>query len=74
MTSLRRWLLLAIAVLYGVSIPWYRESGAVPTIWFGLPDWVAVAVACYVAIAVLNAVAWLRTDVSDDGPEAGEGG
>ncbi len=38
----------------------------------GLPDWVAVAVLCYVAAAVLNAAAWLLTDVPDasdgDGP------
>lgn len=74
MTTLRRWLLLAIFVLYGISIPWYREGGTAAETWLGLPDWVAVAVVCYVAIAVLNAIAWLGTDVADDEPEAGEGG
>ena len=58
-------LLAAIALLYVVSIPWYRETGAEPEIWFGLPDWVAVALGCYVAVAVLNAIAWLRTDVPE---------
>ena len=32
---------------------------------FGLPDWVAVALACYVAAAFLNAGAWLLTDLRD---------
>ncbi len=35
----------------------------------GMPDWVAVAIGCYVLAAVLNAVAWLLTDVEDRGPE-----
>jgi hypothetical protein len=74
MMTLRRWLLVAIVVLYGVSIPWYREGGSAAETWLGLPDWVAVAVVCYVAIAVLNAIAWLGTDVRDDEPESGEGG
>jgi len=64
-----RLLLLAIiAVLYLISIPWYREAGEAPAIWLGLPDWVAVAIGCYFAAAVLNAVAWLLTDVPDADP------
>lgn len=55
-------MLVAIAGLYLLSIPWYRPSGVEPRIVGGLPDWVAVALACYLAIAVLNALAWLRTD------------
>ena len=58
--------LFMIALLYIASVPWYREAGATPSLWLGLPDWVAVSVLCYVAVAVLNAVAWLSTDVSDD--------
>ena len=61
----RRVLLALIALLYVVSIPWYRASGAEPAIWLGLPDWVAVAVGCYVAIAVLNCAAWLLADFED---------
>jgi hypothetical protein len=67
----RRFRLLLIAligVLYLISVPWYREAGEAPAIWFGLPDWVAVALGCYLAAAALNAVAWLITDVPDDGP------
>jgi hypothetical protein len=71
--ALRRGLLLAIAALYAVSIPWYRTSGEAPEFWLGLPDWVAVAIACYVGVAVLNTCAWLLTDVPE-APEVGEEG
>jgi hypothetical protein len=64
---LRAALLAAIGVLYALSIPWYRPSGAPGGSWLGLPDWVAVAVVCYGLVAVLNAAAWLVTDVDDDG-------
>jgi hypothetical protein len=70
--TVRLGLLLAIVVLYVVSIPWYRETGQVPEIVFGLPDWVALALGCYVLVAVFNCIAWLLTDVADP-PEPGEG-
>lgn len=69
---LRRVLLSVIGVLYLVSIPWYREPGAQPEIWFGLPDWVAVALACYVGVALCNAIAWWLTELGDSGPEGGQ--
>jgi hypothetical protein len=59
-------LLAAIAVLYVLSIPWYRQAGAAPAIVFGLPDWVATAVGCYLGVAVLNLLAWRLTDVGED--------
>ncbi len=62
---IRRVLLWLVAGLYAISIPWYRTSGDPSSRLFGLPDWVAVALACYVAIAVLNSVAWLLTEVPD---------
>jgi len=68
---LRRVLLAVVALLYVVSIPWYRTADAGVSRWFGLPDWVAVAVLCYAGVAVLNAVAWLLTEVPDD-VESGE--
>ena len=64
-SRLRRVLLAAVAVLYLVSVPWYREADAPLQIVFGLPDWVAVALACYVAVAVLNAIAWRLTEIPD---------
>ncbi len=60
-------LLVTIVALFAVSIPWYREAGDLPETVLGLPDWVAVALGCYVAIALLNCVAWLLTDVPDPG-------
>lgn len=63
-STLRRVLLLFIALLYVLSIPWYRGEET-PSLWWGLPDWVAVAVACYAGVAVLNALAWLLTEVPD---------
>ena len=62
---LRLVLLAIIAVLYVLSVPWYRSADAPLRIWLGLPDWVATALACYVAAAVLNAWAWWITDVRD---------
>jgi hypothetical protein len=70
---LRMGLLAAIAVLYALSIPWYRDGGDVE-IWLGLPDWVAVALGCYAAAAVLNACAWLLTDVPEGDPSRDEDG
>ncbi|MBW2279115.1 MAG: hypothetical protein JRG76_03180 [Deltaproteobacteria bacterium] len=68
---LRNLLLVLIGLLYAASIPWYRTTGETPALWLGLPDWVAVALGCYAAAAVLNAVAWWLTDVSD-APDASE--
>ena len=73
---LRRVLIAIIALLFLLSIPWYREAGEAPAIWLGLPDWVAVALGCYLAAALLNAVAWLLTEVPDrdPGPDPTGGG
>ena len=65
---LRTALLLAIGVLYVVSIPWYRTPGDAPELWLGLPGWVTVALGCYGAAALLNAAAWLLTRVEDEPP------
>ena len=56
---------MVIVVLYALSIPWYRTPGAVPHVIFGLPDWVVVAVGCYLAVAVLTALTWLRLPFHD---------
>lgn len=70
--ALRRGPLAVTALLYAVSIPWYRETGAEPTVVLGLPDWVAVALLCYVGVALCNSIAWLNTDVPDAPPEGEE--
>ncbi len=63
---LRRVCLGLIVLLYVVSVPWYRDGDAPLRLWLGLPDWVALALLCYVAVAVLNAVAWLATAIPED--------
>ena len=55
-------LIALIGLLYVASVPWYRDPDAPLRIVFGLPDWVAVAVACYAGAACLNAMAWLLSD------------
>lgn len=65
---LRALLLALIGILFVVSVPWYRATGAEVTLIWGLPDWVAVALGCYLGVAVLNSLAWLLCDVSDPEP------
>ncbi len=67
--------MVLIVLLYIVSVPWYREADAPLRIWLGLPDWVAVALLCYVGVAIVNAVAWVVTEVPDtfDHSEESEG-
>jgi hypothetical protein len=62
---LRRTLLAAIPLLYAFSIPWYRGAESELRLWWGFPDWVAAALACYVAIAVLNYAAWQLTEIPE---------
>ena len=61
----RRLLLLGVVLLFAASIPWNRGPEAPVVIWLGLPDWVTWALACYAAAAVLNALAWLATEIRD---------
>ena len=64
--------MVSIVLLYVVSVPWYREADAPLRIWLGLPDWVTVALFCYVGVAIVNAVAWIVTDVPDTFDESEE--
>lgn len=57
--------LALIVLLYVVSVPWYRDETDPLRLWLGMPDWVTVAILCYVAVACVNALAWLLTDVPD---------
>ncbi len=64
----RAGLLVAIGVLYVISVPWYRSGDGELRLLFGLPDWVAVAVLCYAGVALLNALAWLLAEVPEEPP------
>ena len=63
--------MISIALLYVFSVPWYRDLDEPLTLLMGLPDWVAVALLCYVGVAILNGIAWSLVDVSD-GPDDSE--
>ena len=65
-TRLRSVLLVAIAALYLLSVPWYRDTGSDVTFVWGLPDWVAWALGCYVGVAILNCAAWLLTEMPEE--------
>ncbi len=62
------WLAL-IAILYIVSIPWYRDAGAPLRLVGGLPDWVAVALGCYLLSALANVFAWSATPIEETVPD-----
>lgn len=70
---LRRILFVAIALLYVISVPWYRADDAPLRIVLGMPDWVAVAVCCYALIAVLNSLAWLLRDTRPEHADTATG-
>ena len=72
-SRLRLALLAVIGARYVISVPWYREAGATPELWLGLPDWVAVALVCYVSVAILNSAAWLLTELRDPDDVTDEG-
>ena len=63
---LRRLAFAAIGLLYILSVPWYRSDDDAVAIVLGLPDWVAVALGCYIGVAVLNAIAWRITDIPEE--------
>lgn len=67
---LRGWLLAAVLACFLLSVPWYRDPERPVQLWLGLPDWVAVALLCYVGVAVLNAAAWGLTDLRDEAADA----
>jgi len=71
---LRSILLVGVALCFAASIPWYRRGGEESDVWLGLPDWVSVALLCYVAVAVLNSAAWLLTEIPEGIDDERDGG
>jgi hypothetical protein len=69
----RALLLAVIGLLYLLSIPWYRAADPAPALSFGMPDWAAFALGCYLLVAILNAAAWLLTEVPDADPDPDAG-
>ena len=69
--GLRFALLGLVVLLFALSIPWYRDPGEASGLWLGLPEWVTVALLCYVGAALANAAAWLLADFDDADAEDG---
>ena len=51
----RPWIWIVYVLLFGASVPWYLPPGSPPRIWLGLPHWVVIALAAYLAVAVFTA-------------------
>lgn len=49
------WFLPVIFLLLAISIPWYRKSGEIGSVVWGLPGWVWVALLCSAALAAVTA-------------------
>ena len=65
-SRIRNALLVAMVVLYALSVPWFREPGASAEVWLGLPDWTTTSLLCFVGVAIANALAWLLVDLRDE--------
>lgn len=73
--GIRKAALFGMAALYIASVPWYwpGQDETALRVWWGLPDWVAVALGCYVGVAVLNAIAWWMTEMPEESEPGAEG-
>lgn len=46
---------MVYVLLFAASVPWYLPAGRPPRIWLGLPHWVVISLAAYLAVAVFTA-------------------
>ena len=51
-----KWIWVIYVILFGVSVPWYLPESGQPLIWLGVPSWVVISLAAYVAIAAFTVV------------------
>ncbi|WP_062262881.1 hypothetical protein [Endozoicomonas arenosclerae] len=59
---LRTALQLLMLFLLILSVPWYRTPGTEPVIYLGMPDWVLIALTCYVVVIFINLLLWLSRE------------
>ena len=51
----RPWIWAVYVVLFAASVPWYLPAGSPARLWLGLPHWVVISLAAYLAVAVFTA-------------------
>ncbi|MGI9283463.1 MAG: hypothetical protein ACR2PX_28095 [Endozoicomonas sp.] len=67
--TLRTALQLLMLLLLIISVPWYRTPGSDPNIYLGMPDWVILALTCYVLVIFINLLLWLtKQDQQEPNP------
>lgn len=62
----RLWIWTVYIMLFGLSIPWYLPSDAVPMLWLGLPYWVVISLSATLVIACFTAFVIHRYWPHDD--------
>ena len=50
----RPWVWAVYLLLFAASVPWYLPAGGPVRLWFGLPHWVVLSLAAYLAVAVFT--------------------
>lgn len=72
----RPWIWAVYLFLFAASVPWYLPAGSPPRLWLGLPHWVVISLAAYLAVAVFTAwvVARYWPAVEDGGRDAAQDG
>ena len=61
------WIWVVYGFLFAASVPWYLPAGSPPRLWLGLPHWVVIALAAYLAVAVFTAWVVARYWPAGDG-------
>ncbi len=51
----RWWYVPSLLVLVVLSVPWYREAGAMGELILGMPAWVWTSLVCTVGVSALTA-------------------
>lgn len=51
----RPWIWAVYALLFAASVPWYLPAGSPARLWLGLPHWVVISLAAYLAVALFTA-------------------
>ena len=71
----RLWIWVVYLCLFAVAVPWYQPAGGPVRLWLGLPHWVVVALAAYLAVAVFTVFVvaryWSEPPGDEDSDDSG---